>query len=121
MNNQNLKFEIKEFSAEDYLKLETRVHEKIIKEDYGIDLTWNEVLALRNYIERFNHIGRIHHHFMLDYFGLDSDDLGFVGTYRLEYGNARALWWGSDWVGDEKFRELCRRKVNLWREERELI
>jgi hypothetical protein len=103
----------------------------VVKERFGIDLRWSEAAALKHYIDRFSELGSsaasrsawssiVGHsegiyRFMDDYFGLNIQDLG------RGYSFLTKRYYGMDLAGDERFKEYCRRHVNEWRAERELI
>jgi len=59
--------------------------------------------------------------FMLDYFGLDFRELGNVGVYDPETFMPTGKRTGIDLIGTPEFKEYCRRHVQMWRDERELI
>lgn len=105
---------------------------KGIKRDFGIDLTWGEVAGLRHYLDSFfkgaterdatrsPHTDAVHY-FMNDYFGLDIIELG-RDYYRIGEDNGSGwVLYGSGFLGEEKFKEYCRRNVDVWRDERNLL
>ena len=106
---------------------------ELIHRGYGIELTWSEKVGLRYYLQTFEKLedkgilkesalAATLHLFMLDYFGLDnvalagrisdSHEIKEFGMHFLELKYYEA---------DERFREHCRRNVELWRDERNLI
>ncbi len=114
---------------------------EVIRQNYGIELNPLELRklayynacfaekALREARERGDGISDIApfvdalHFFMIDNFGLD--DLILGKTYRNAfYINGRRVIAddsGMDLLGTESFKEYCRRNVDLWRQESELI
>ncbi len=97
----------------------------IIDEFFGIELKWNEKLALSNYIEKFNEQeewfidGLIL--FLQDYFGLDWHGLDRKDIYTMVNGKPGWKKYGLGLIGKEEFKEYCRNHVDQWRQERELI
>jgi len=105
-----------------------------IKEAYGIELTWSEKAALSHYIsclqarwkrekEETGEASFMPYEdgidlFMQEYFGMPTRELGLDMVLTNEYGK---LCWkkrGLEFLGDERFKEYCKRYVDLWREER---
>jgi hypothetical protein len=87
---------------------------------YGIKLNWSEKVALSLYVTSTRERGETRplqayglleysvFLFMRDYFGLDALELGHrPGTFIF--------------LGDERFKECCRRNVDFWRDERTLL
>jgi hypothetical protein len=102
-----------------------------IREDFGIELTWSEKVGLKIYTESFWNARSngltdspqqdAEYYFMLDYFGLDWIDLGKTDVLT---GPDRMRDWkeyGMDFIGREEFKEYCRRNIQFWRDQRELI
>lgn len=83
-----------------------------IRGHYGIELTWVEKSALGFYIHLMPAV-HIMPHFLNDYFGLDTVLLGrqVRDGYRVGLGLA----------GTDEFKAYCRRRVSVWRDERELM
>jgi len=110
----------------------------MIKQCYNIDLTWGERAALKHYIRNFKiekdkgnkgliFHGDAMHLFMIDYFGLDSIELGCKITYVKENG-----FWSSKpfglglmsrgyYTSHPVLKKYCQERVQQWRDERELI
>ena len=57
--------------------------------------------------------------FLEEYFDLDVLELG--SRLYLDLSEKHAKRYGSGFIGDERFKEYCRRKVEFWREERNLL
>jgi hypothetical protein len=105
-------------------------HVEQINETFGIELNWGEIAGLRHYINCFRKSGEgditrtpewdAAYFFMLDYFGLDMIELG---DCDVQCGRKRTQMkqYGSDWLGDERFKKYCRENVDLWRDERNLL
>ena len=112
-----------------------------IKIDYGIELNAWEIRRLAYYnscfIEKaereakekvegcadFSPFIDALHYFMIDTFGLDSIVLG-KRDKGIQYINGRKLTFensGMNLLGTESFKEYCKRNLNMWRQERELI
>lgn len=108
---------------------------KLIKSAYDIELTWGETLALKNYILSFSNLAKretidetgIHgnatHLFMKDYFGIDIFELCST-VEELDRGGRMSIrkfglgFVSKDYyISDERFKEYCRRRVGMWREE----
>lgn len=103
-----------------------------IRKDFGIDLTWSEKIALKYYINSFNDWMMKENQpvvrdlegvvrFMKDYFGLDSYELSGFSKLNSRGRYIGAL--GYDFIDDPEktFQEYCRRNVQQFRDERELI
>ncbi len=112
----------------DYSQRNAEMQAQFIFKDYGIRLNWKEFSALKHYIECFLEKKPLQvipfiegaHWFMIDYFDLDEIELRrYIRTY--EDGGFVQKEFGLDFLGDEKFKEYCRRRVEMWRDERELI
>ena len=99
---------------------------EIIKNLFGINLNWSEKIGLKFYFKSFwNSYSERNmtrspskdaiHYFMCDYFGLDFVEIGNTGIASLN------CYYGLDFLGDERFKEYCRRNVDLWRQERDLL
>jgi hypothetical protein len=99
-------------------------------EDFGIELLWQEVVALKHYTNRSyelfmegNLVDSISQTglqlFLLDYFGLKHRYLE-GHNYRKKTCFGRRDGGGLDLLGTQEFKEYCRRKVAIWREERTL-
>ena len=59
--------------------------------------------------------------FMQDYFELDNMDLDQTKIMIKKHGKITWENYGKNLLGDEKFKEYCRRNVNFWRDQRNLI
>ncbi|MEK6933276.1 MAG: hypothetical protein AABW75_00180 [Nanoarchaeota archaeon] len=103
---------------------------RLIRKDFGIELTSHEILALNCYINSFTsqekkskfsgYIEGIRM-FLLDRFDLDQVELGLQNVRTLEHGIIKWVPYGLDWLRDERFKEYCRRNAEFWRDERSLI
>jgi len=105
----------------------------LIRGGYGIELTWQEKAGLIHYLRCFEkkshradfiHIkGDALHLFMIDYFGLDSFEVGYpvpvINDKKVVFMGAGLKLLAQDfYVGKESLKEYCRRNVDMWREER---
>tara|TARA_Y100000310_G_C20188570_1_gene581458 strand:- start:57 stop:422 length:366 start_codon:yes stop_codon:yes gene_type:complete len=113
---------------------EMRVYYECIKEDYGIDLTWSEKVALSHYVSSYqsqwrNEVDELGeatfipyvegiHRFMKDYFDLEAYELGKTPIRSLTNGKVRFVDHGLEVLGTELFKELCRKRVDFWRDQR---
>lgn len=112
------------------LQAKLEVALRLIRKNFGIELTSHEILALNCYINSYivlekeskfsGYIEGIRM-FILDRFGLDQVELGLQNVRTLEHGAIKWVPYGLDWLGDQRFKEYCRRNVNFWRDEREMI
>ena len=115
----------------EYLTEELERLTKFIRDKSGIELTWAEKAGLRTYIDKFNEqtslgtgkggIDAIHY-FMSDYFDIDWIMMGTTPVC-LGKGIENNAWidFGMDFLGTPELKEYCRRRVQQWRDERELI
>ncbi len=113
---------------------------ELIRKDYGIELNGLEIRKLAYYNSCFIEKGEEEvkngaeypgfvpfldalHYFMIDTFGLDSLVLGRESK-RAHYINGKKFIFkasGMNLLGAESFKEYCRKNVDIWRQERELI
>lgn len=106
---------------------------KVVEDEFGIELTWSERLALKHYMESFSTKAVENseamqpymeglHWFLIDHFGLDRCELG-GGIYVLNKRGRITKKVGFNYIGEDSknFKEYCRRNVQFWREERTLI
>lgn len=103
----------------------------VIEANFGIELGWAEKAALSHYLSCFikkrdRQRGVIPWMesticFMKDYFGFDMEELGRKKVYTFE--NGRPTWkeYGMGLLGTEEFKEYCNRRVQMIRDERNLI
>ena len=96
-----------------------------IGEHYGITLRWAELAALRQYAQMLHSspwraFEDVESQFMRDYFGFDHPALG---KHSEQDGSWRPTgrYLGMRLLGTPEFKEYCRRNVEHWRAERELI
>lgn len=87
---------------------------------FGIELNVFEQIAFHTYPNSFEKSNLTYtpdtdarHFFMLDYFGLDDIECGRMDMPCHPH-------YGMNFLGDERFKEYCRRNVDFWREERRL-
>jgi hypothetical protein len=62
-----------------------------------------------------------YHWFMIHYFGIDMVE---VGDRDVRVGRSKRKGWkryGMKLLGTSEFREYCRRNVDFWRDERNLL
>ena len=110
---------------------------EIINDNFGIELKWCEVRKLAYYVSCFgdkadkerssekNYASFVPQIdalliFMKDVFGFNYRGLGgkeYVGKYHGHMLNAR----GMDLLRTEPFKEYCRRHIDEWRAEEEMI
>jgi len=100
---------------------------EVIRRLFGIELNWNEKIALKYYVEsvpRQDIVAR----FMNDYFGLSFMDLDTIPIIRVRKDKHEKRQYsiineerGMGLLHDENFKKYCRKNVGYWRYERELI
>ncbi len=106
----------------------------VIDNKYGIELTWSEKLKLKHYIQsckelydqnilKENAHGAGIHLFMLDTFGLDTVTISkFNRSYYNPYNpEEMELYLIDSNIKKAKFQSYCKKHVQKWRDERELI
>ena len=76
-----------------------------IKRNYGIELTWYEKVALKNYLKDEEN-GRTK--FLIDTFGINE----LTVSYYID---------GMRLIGTPEFKQYCQNHIQEWRDERELI
>lgn len=104
----------------------------------GIELTWSEKVAMRYYVRCFQDLedkgflkSHVHsdalHLFLIDYFGLDDIELGHTITLPYGENDLIAKKYGLGFIErifylpDPRFKEYCKKNVQFWRDQRNLI
>ncbi len=98
----------------------------------GIRLTWYEIMDLSRYVKSFESMKRERgvkfnlppeavRQFMLDNFGIDAYTICNRTVQTIRYGKRTVETMGLGLAKTEEFKEYCRRNVDFWRSERELI
>ncbi len=104
----------------------------LIRKGYGIDLNWTEKVALKYYLESWKE--RIEDDelidysqegvdsFMRDYFDLPMTEISHHDRERLfPNGTTKVVSVGSDLFKTPEFIKHCQDRVQMWRDERNLI
>ncbi len=108
------------------------IAEKLINLGFGIKLTWSEKAALKNYLESWSSkIGDDElidfreegiNSFMREYFDIETTEMGLRDFYLI-FPDRKADMdsVGSGWLGTPEFKSYCQDRIQMWRDERELI
>ena len=104
----------------------------ILKIGYGIELKWSEKAALKNYLESWSSkIGDDElidfreegiNSFMREYFDIETTEMGLRDFYLIfpdRKADIDSV--GSGWTGTSEFKAYCQDRIQMWRDERELI
>lgn len=94
---------------------------KSIENMLGGELSWTEKAALKNYYRSYERNYYVTKKmFLLDYFDLNYDDLRGVWIHLNAIGELKDVIYRHNLVKDKKFKEYCRERVQMWRDERTL-
>ena len=99
---------------------------------YGIDLTWTEKSALRQYLQSnesrrekdhsFDWFEEGINHFMREYFDIETTELERKGRYLIfPDRKAKVVEVGNGFAGTREFKQYCQERVQMWRDERNLV
>jgi len=105
----------------------------IVKKGYGIELKWSEKAALKNYLESWSEASKTNTHvdnymseglnsFMREYFDLETTEISSRDGERLfPDGRLEVVEVGGEWFKTPEFKTYCQDRIQMWRDERELI
>ena len=100
----------------------------IILETFGIKLSWSEKALLKHYYNSSKDrldgdllYDDLYTLFMQDTFGLDCVELGDQMTYGKKGGKLYGKQYGMGYIDTPEFKKYCKRNVDVWRQDRELI